>query len=239
MTAKSKTTARKTAKEKAPAKRRGSMKPTEIRPLIMAAREAYQVQADPDLTFDEWRAEQVMEAVQLPGLSSCDSKHFCALMGHFKMAAGKEDDALHWFLRDGKNGERQIAWSIVDALEEHMALAQSTEAGLTETVPPRQLKRRLERLQSILDHPEGAITTGYLVALVRAKTRRPDLTLGPDLKASLAERCNMHQLLQIRNTIVNRIREREGRGHSSDRNRSQNSEEAKARRSPKTIAPRF
>lgn len=231
--------ARKTAKKKAPAKRKGSLKPTEIRPLIMAAREAYQLQGDPDLSFDEWRAEQVMEAVQLPGLSSCDSKHFCALMGHFKMAAGKEDDALHWFLRDGKNRERQIAWAIIDTLNEHIALAKSTEDELKAAVPPRLLKRRLERLQSILDHPEGPLSADYLVAIVRAKTQRPDLTLGPDLVASLAERCNMHQLLGIRNTIVNRISEREGRGLTSHRNRSQNSDAAKTRRSPKTMAPRF
>ena len=47
------------------------------------------------------------------------------------------------------------------------------------------------------------------------------------------------RLAQIRFTLVNRIAEREGRGLMSNRNRSQNSDAAKARRSPHTVAARF
>jgi hypothetical protein len=49
----------------------------------------------------------------------------------------------------------------------------------------------------------------------------------------------MTQLLWIRNTLVNRIAEREGSGLSENRNKSQRSDAAKARRSPHTVAPRF
>jgi hypothetical protein len=214
------------------------MKPAEIQPLIMAAREAFAVQ-DPGCTFDEWRSEQVMESVNLPGLTACDSKHFCQLMGHFKMAAGLEDEALHWFLRDGKNDERQTAFSIVKTLTEHMALAHTTPTEIEASTPPRQLKRRLACHEAIKDHPEGPLSFDYLVAIVRDKTRRPDLTLGSDLKTSLAERCTLQQLVQIRYTLVNRIAEREGRGNTADRNRSQNSDAAKARRSPESVVQRF
>lgn len=233
----SKPAVRKTA-AKIPAKIRGNMKPAEIQPLVMAARAAWSVQ-DPGIPFDDWRGEQVMEAVARPGLTACDSKHFCALMGHFKMAAGLEEEALHWFLRDGKNAERQLAYSIAEALTAHVALAHATVEQITETTPPRFRVRRLARHAAILDHPEGPLSFDYLLAIVRMKTRRPDLTLGADLKVSLAERCDLGQLIQIRNTLVNRISEREGVGHTSDRNKSQNSPAAKQRRSPDFVAPRF
>ena len=234
-----KTAAKKTARKAVakPVKPRGNISPEEIQPLIMAAREAYGIQ-DPDITFDEWRSEQVMEAVNRPGITACDHVHFCDLMAHFKIAAGKEDEALHWLMKGGKNSERQIAWSIAQTLAAHIALAHSNRDEIVATTPPRQLKRRLERHAALLDHPEGPLSFEYLVSIVRDKTRRPDLTLSADLAASLADRCTAGQLAQIRFTLVNRIAEREGRGNTSDRNRSQNSDAAKARRSPHEMAPR-
>lgn len=232
-----KTTAKKTTRKPA-AKQRGNISPGEIQPLIMAAREAFDIQ-DPGCTFDEWRSEQVMDAVNRPGITACDHVHFCDLMAHFKIAAGKEDEALRWLLRGGKNSERQLAWSIANTLTEHLALAQSSVADVTAATSSRRLKRLLAARESILDHAEGPITFDYLVSIVRDKTRRPDLTLSADLAASLADRCTAGQLAQIRFTLINRIAEREGRGLASHRNRSQNSDAAKARRSPKTIAPRF
>lgn len=219
------------------AKKRGNLTPNEIQPLIMAAREAYGVQ-DPGIPFDEWRSEEVMAAVNRPGVTACDHAHFCDLMAHFKIAAGKEDEALHWLLKGGKNTERQIAWSIAETLAAHIALAHSTVEQISATTPPRQLKRRLERRAALLDHPDGPLSYDYLVSIVRDKTRRPDLTLSRDLAASLADRCTAAQLAQIRFTLVNRIGEREGSGLASNRNRSQNSDAAKARRSPHEMAPR-
>jgi hypothetical protein len=235
-----KTAATKTARKTnaKPVKPRGNISPEEIQPLIMAAREAYGVQ-DPGIPFDEWRSEEVMAAVNRPGVTACDHAHFCDLMAHFKIAAGKEDEAMRWLLRGGKNSERQLAWSIANTLTEHLALAQSSLADVTASTSSRRLKRLLAARESILDHPEGPITFDYLVSIVREKTRRPDLTLSADLGASLADRCTAGQLAQIRFTLVNRIAERESRGLASNRNRSQNSDAAKARRSPKTIAPRF
>jgi hypothetical protein len=204
----------------------------------MAAREAFAIQ-DPGITFDEWRSEQVMEAVGRPGITACDHHHFCDLMGHFKIAANKEDEALHWILKGGKDTQRQIAWSIAETLAAHLTLAHSTVEQITSTVAKRVLARRLAARASILDHADGPLSFDYLLSIVRDKTRRPDLTLTADLKTSLAERCTAGQLAQIRFTLVNRIAEREGRGRISDRNRSQNSDAAKDRRSPHTLAPRF
>ena len=219
-----------------PLKQRGNISPEEIQPLIMAAREAYAAQ-DPGISFDEWRAEEVMAAVGRTGLTACDHGHFCDLMGHFKTAAGKDDEALGWFLKGSKNTERQIAWSIAEILTQHIALAHSTVESLT-AATPRKLKTLIAAREALLDHPEGPLNFSYLLSIVREKTRRPDLTLGTDLAASLAERCDKIQLAQIRFTLVNRRNEREGRGTTSHRNRSQNSDAAKARRSPHELAAR-
>lgn len=238
MAAKTTKPARKTATRKPAAKKvRGNISAEEIRPLIMAAREAWQFQGAV-ISFDDFRAEEVMAAVGRPGLSACDHNHFCDLMGHFKLAAGRDDEAMEWFLKGGKNSERQLAWAISQILADHLLLAHTTPEQIAETTSPRSLKRRLAKFAALQDHAEGPITYDYLVSIVRDKTRRPDLTLGPDLAASLAERCTVQQLLWIRNTLVNRIAEREGSGLASERNKSQRSDAAKRRKSPHEMAPR-
>ncbi len=235
-----KTAAKKTARKAAapkPEKPRGNISKEEIQPLIMAAREAYAAQ-NPCISFDEWRAEEVMAAVGRPGLTACDHGHFCDLMGYFKTAAGLDDEALNWFLKGSKNTERQIAWSIASLLTAHITLAHSTVEAVTASAKPRMLKRLLASREAILDHADGPLSYDYLVSIVRDKTRRPDLTLTDDLGASLADRCTASQLAQIRFTLVNRIAEREGRGNASDRNRSQKSDAAKRHRSPHEMADR-
>lgn len=82
---------------------------------------------------------------------------------------------------------------------------------------------------------KGPILEGYLIALVRGKTRRPDLDLGPDLYAALEQRCTLKQLGDLLSTLVNRINAREGVGQSSDRNRKQSSPAEKSRRSKHEI----
>jgi hypothetical protein len=234
-----KTTQKKSARKAVakPGKVRGNITAKEINILIQAALQAHAHQAT-GMSFDEWRREEVMAAVDRDGLTSCDHDHFCDLMGHFCLGAGKDDEALAWFMKGHKNGERQIAWSIADLLAKHIALAHSTVEDLTAATPPRRLKTLLAAREAILDHPEGPLNFGDLLTIVRGKTRRPDLTLGTDLAASLAERCDKLQLAQIRFTLVNRRNEREGRGLISQRNKSQKSDAAKARRSPHEMAPR-
>jgi hypothetical protein len=203
----------------------------------MAAREAYAVQ-DPGISFDEWRAEAVMAAVGRPGITACENRHFCDLMGYFKTAAGKDDAAFSHHMRAGKDIERQLAWSIARTLADHIALANSTPDQLATSTTPRRLKTLLAKRAALLDHPDGPLTAEYLASIVRDKTRRPTLTLGPDIQAALAERCTARELTQIRFTLVNRIAEREGRGLTQDRNKSQKSEAAKRRRSPHELSPR-
>lgn len=210
----------------------------EIVPLIMISTEAYRVQ-NPCLPYDAWRREEVQAAVGRAGLSECNHEHFGELMGHFHAAAHRDIEALRWYRRAPKNTELQIAWSIVNLINKHLALATASEATITSTVPPRQRKRLLAAREAILAHPEGPIDYNYLIALAMDKTKRPRLTLDPEnLAASLADRCTQVQLVNIRYTIVNRIAAREGRGNTADRNKSQKSPEAKEARSPHTLAIR-
>jgi hypothetical protein len=180
------------------------MKPAEIKPLIIAAKAAFDKQSEHglvDTDFNTWRHEQVMAAVGRPGLSACDHADYRPLMAHFKILSGDDagafQDLMHTGPASGHSGpddtheeRRIIAHHIVQAIREHQA------AG-------------------------GTLTLGYVVALARHKTRRPDLTLKGDFQAALADRCTVRQLAQIRSTIINRIAAAEGRGDASTRNRSQ------------------
>lgn len=223
-----------------PQKVRGNMHhKSEITPLIMISTEAYRIQ-DPGIPFDQWRREEVQAAVGRGGLSECDHEHFAPLMGHFHAAAGHDVEAMHWFLKASKNTERQIAWSIAKILTDHIALAKSTPEQLAAQTAPRKLKTILAARAALLDHPEGPLDFGDLLNIVRGKTQRPTLTLDPEnLAASLADRCDKLQLSLIRFTLTNRRNEREGRGHTSERNKSQRSPEARAARSPHTLHQRL
>jgi hypothetical protein len=230
--------ARQTA-PKNPAKVHGNMCSKNRQRVALTAKDAWLYQS-PGCSFDEWRADEVHAAVGRDGVSSCDEDQFCDLMGHFCAAAGREEEALTWYLRARKNTERQIAWSIAKLFADHIALAQSTVESLTAATPPRQLKRLLAAREALLDHPEGPLTFAYLLTIVRAQTGKPTLTLDhTDLAASLADRCTKHQLALIRFTLTNRRNEREGRGLIQDRNKSQNTAEAKARRAVASSDSRF
>lgn len=181
---------------------RGNMKPTEIRPLVLAAREAHLYQVDlgnTEADFDTWRRDQVRTVTGHAGLTTCCHQHFQPLMAHFKQLAGRDDQAFAAHLKTGAasrdphdthEARRNVADQLVSAVEHHQA-------------------RR------------GEINLGYVVSVTRHKTRRPRLNLGTDLRAGLAERCTLTQLEQIRNTVANRIAAKEGRGETRARNKSQ------------------
>jgi hypothetical protein len=186
--------------------RSGNLKPAEIRPLVLAAKAAYDHHAqfglvDPDGTFDSWRREQCLAAVGKSGLTACTHGDFQPLMAHFKTLSGDLAGALSSHLKTGApvsgadpgdtwETRRLLAHQIATAVTRHTAAA-------------------------------GKIGVGYVVSLVRAKTRRPDLTLGSDWEAGLADRCTTSQLVQIRDTVINRISAADGVGCPANRNKSQ------------------
>lgn len=188
------------------AKPSGNLKPTEIRPLVMAARAAFDIQEEagllaPEETFDSWRRSQCLACVGKPGLTACHHADFQPLMAHFKTLSGNISDAFSAHL---KTGRQTSASAADDTLEARRILAHQIASAV--------------RAHTAAG---GKVGVGYLVAIVRAKTRRPALTIGSDWEAGLADRCTVSQLSAIRNTIINRISAADGVGQSRDRNKSQ------------------
>lgn len=237
--------------------KRGNMTPREIQPLLMAARKAFDCQEragllDEGEKFDAWRHRQCMEAVGKPGLTACHHADYKPLLAHFQTLAGDDSAAFENLMKSGKAKDhgptedtheerRQLASVIADALAWHAYLAVTSIEEIARDYgagkPAGWLSRMIDCQQAIAKHGRP-INIGYLVYLVRQKTKRPDLTLGNDWQAGLAERCTVAQLAQIRNTVINRIAAVEGRGETRNRNTRQGSKAAKEARSPREIAPR-
>jgi hypothetical protein len=234
--------------------KRGNMKPAEIKPLVMAARKAFDRQYEAGLlddgeTFDTWRHAQCMAAVGRPGITACNHDDFRPLLAHFQTLAGDDASAFRSLIKSGKptdhaapddthEARRILVHQIADALAAHNHLATADTAtllqeamefnrhfhpGIQWQASPARLAfaKMLDRKAAIAAKGRGPITVGYVVHITRQKTRRPDLSLGPDWQVSLADRCNAHQLTQIRNTVINRIAATEGIGKTRTRNKSQ------------------
>lgn len=211
-----------TPKKKATRTYGGNMKPAEIKPLIMAARAAYDRQSElglVDADFNTWRHEQVQAAVGQPGLTACNHSEYRPLMAHFKILSGDDSGALKDMLHTGPARDHSGPG---DTHEERRVLAHHIAQAIREH-----------------ENAGGTIGVGYVVTIARHKTRRPNLTLNGDFQAALADRCTVSQLTQIRATVINRIAAAEGRGEAKTRNRSQSTKKAKESRSTGTLAPRF
>jgi hypothetical protein len=194
----------KTAKKSKPNSTGGNLKPAEIRPLIMAARAAYNRQLELGLIdrshdFNTWRHTQAEAAVGKPGFSACIHADYRPLMAHFKILSGDDASAFEDLMHTGPAGKTPG-----DTHEERRIIAHHIA-------------------QAIREHQIGGgkIGIGYVVAIARHKTRRPELSLTGNLESALADRCTVAQLTQIRSTIINRIAAAEGRGDPTHRNRSQ------------------
>ncbi|MEM1083267.1 MAG: hypothetical protein AAGI48_04030 [Verrucomicrobiota bacterium] len=233
--------------------RDGLMGKRETVPLAMTARRAFAYQGElgniPEgVKFDDWRRDQVHEVTGNHGLTKCHHDDYKPLMGHFLTLAGEDASAFEEFMRTGPASaakddthelRRQLAHDIIQRLTDHLYIADHTldeilqdfKAQWEKESPdtpypgpePRYWSRLRLRKAHIAEHPDKAIREGYLVHLVRQKTGRPNLTLGDDLKTGLADRCTVEQLLQIRDTLSNRIAAREGaedRGRNSKQRKS-------------------
>lgn len=211
-------------------KARGNMKPAEIKPLVMAARKAWNRQSElgltkPGETFDTWRHQQCMDAVGKPGITACHHHDFRPLLAHFQTLSGDDPAAFdslmitgpardHSEPGDTHEARRVLAHQIAQAIADHEALAAADPASLDPAAATRH---------AAIAAKGSTVGIGYLVWLARQKTRRPDLTLGSDWQTALADRCTARQLTELRNTIINRIAAVEGTGSTRTRNRSQRS----------------
>ncbi len=219
--------------------------------------------------FDDWRHEQVHQITRRDGLRDCLHEHFRPLLAHFQLLASKDDRAFATEMRTGRasgapgdtrEAREKVVHEIRTRLAEHIRLAETlwpdyldawiaaSKAEWTIYGDPgipwpgldaREVNRTILRKEAI-EAGGGPLREGYLIAIARNKTRRPDLNLGRDIWSGLAERCTAKQLGDLLFTLVNRIAVREGRPESkAGRNKKQKSPAAKARRSKKTLAPRF
>lgn len=220
-----------------------------------------------DETFDTWRHRECLDAVGLAGFTACKHADFLPLLAHFQTLSGDDSQAFANLLKSGpktdhaapgdtQEARRHLAHLIAEILAVHIRLAETPEADLLAlaidnhyiyqpgcpwegSTSAASFVRLMARKAAILAKSKGPITVGYLVYLVRQKTRRPDLTLGNDWQAGLADRCTVKQLDQILFTVTNRIAAVEGVGSSASRNKSQRSPRSKSARSPDVVQPRL
>jgi hypothetical protein len=262
--------AKKTTPPPSKSPKRGNLKPTEITPLVMAARAAYNRQSECGLiddgeTFDSWRHRQCMDAVGRPGITACHHGDFRPLLAHFQTLSGDDSKAFGNLLKSGKptdhaapgdthEARRILAHQIATAIAGHVNLVTASidkqielsrfnweveNPGLNYPGPDPVWLADLQARKAAADaRGKGPCNVGYVVYLVRQKTRRPDLTLGKDWQAGLVDRCTVNQLTQIRDTVINRIAAIEGTGSTATRNKSQRSPRAKQSREPHTLDPR-
>lgn len=260
-------TAAKKAAKKTPRKvPKGYMKKEETVPLAIAARAALDFQIhlgneEEGTDFKKWRHAQVMKVAGRKGLTDCLHEHYRPLMGHFLTLQGLDEKAIELFFKTGKvkahglDGDtfeerEKYAFEIRRRIEEHIHLADTEwtallpifdKEGRDDTWVISAMNRKLKIWEADPENPKdqpGPVRQGYVVWLVRCKTRRKDLNLGPDIWKGLAERCSIKQIKEILSTVVNRINAKEGVGDRRFRNRKQRSKSEKARRSVKTLAPR-
>ena len=183
---------------------RGNMKKDEIRPLVMAARQAYDRHSSLGLTeetFDEFRHRIVSEVTGKSGLTELNHGDFRPVLAQFQHLAGHDVAAFRLYMRSGP------ARGSGPAEDTHEA-----RSGWA-----HQIRKVLD------DHAAsgGTITGGFVVWLARNKFRRPNLNFGNDLYAGLAERLSVDELRQLLYTLVNRIAAKEGRGDRRERNKGQ------------------
>lgn len=175
--------------------KRGNMKPVEIVPLAIQARQAYEFQCglgnvEAGVSFDAWRRDQVMAAVEKPGLSACDSDDWRSVMGHFLLLAGQDESALEQFIKTGKSRDHG------DEMDTHESRSQLAH-----------LIRQNLRMHMANKGDWEPIREGYILAIARNKFHVASLRSLADLEASLT----VKQLTDLLSTVRNRISTREGR----------------------------
>ncbi len=117
-------------------------------------------------------------------------------------------------LLDHWTAESKGEWTTFQAGDE--ASREMPWPGLDQKFVTRAMDRKIA-----IEAGGGPLREGYLVGMARHKTRRPELNLGREIFAGLAERCTAKQLRDILSTYVNRIAAREGVGSTGTRNKKQ------------------
>lgn len=177
----------------------GSLSRQETTNLVMTAQEAFNYQIalrniEPGTRFDDWRRDQVMDAVGLAGISKIGRSHFRAVKAHFLTLAGRDDEA---FMLLNQTGQKRDHGDPTDTHESAEAIVAKIREALANhaTVPAASLQTG-----------KGHIHAGWFIAAARQRTGKP--TLGMD---TLAERLDPGTLIGLLAHLRNHISRREGR----------------------------
>jgi hypothetical protein len=180
----------------------GSLSRPETTKLVMQAQEAFHYQTvlhniEPGTKFDDWRRDQVMACVGLPGISKIGRSHFRAVLAHFLALSGRDDEAFELLNRTGKkrdHGNPADTHESAEAIVSHIRLALDNHA------------------KAVVTDPKGHIHTGWFLACARQRTGKPTLTM-----ATLAERLDPVTLTGLLSHLRNHISRREGREDTTRR----------------------
>jgi len=236
----------KTAARKSPkSAKQGNLKSQSRQLLAIKAREAYNhlLSAgviEDGVSFDDWRKDQVMEAVGLPGISALNGLHFRTVMAHFLALAGQDDKAFRAYATTGRVKDSGPATDTHEAREQWFAMIRNEVAAhvALATTPEAEVLDGDRETWATIQAAGGPIKEGYVVVVAQNKFGVSRVQM-----ERLLDRLTATQLEQLFYTIRNRIAAREGRPESRDgRNRGQRGSVAKARRQvdqdPGELAPR-
>jgi hypothetical protein len=200
----------------------GSLTHQEIRPLVIQARQAFEHQAslgrvEPGTTFDDWRHDQVMDAVGRAGISKVVRDEWRRVMARFLTLSGKDDQAFELLLKTGpkttRPAESADTW---ETSETYVALIRQALADHA-TFPAELIS------DFGVNGGHGHIHAGWLLAAARQRSKKPTLTMD-----TLAERLDPATLHGLLSHLRNHISLREGRADLDRR---------KTRRYPKPADP--
>lgn len=208
-----------------PEKPKGNLSAKQTKILIMTAREAYACAQkfgnDDGQSFNDWRHAQVMDEVKQPGISALKQHHYIDVLIRFLILAGRDAEAFALKLKHGKvkdhgapedthNARRQIVHALREAVGYHVMLAETSDEEAQRMAPKFQ-SARLTILAA-----GGPIRDPYVFTVASRKA-------GKMIRSwdELGNKLELHELENVRNTIVNRISAKEGRGSKGNRNKGQ------------------
>jgi len=195
----------------------GRLTREETTPLVLQAQEAFNYQialgrVETGSRFDDWRRDQVMDAVGKPGISKIARNDWRTVMAHFLTLSGREDEAFALLQQTGVKSYRPASeFDTWESSETYVALIRDALAKHA-TFPAE-----------CLIGGKGHIHCGWLIAAARQRTRKPTLTM-----ETLAERLDPETLWGLLSHLVSHINLREGRADLDRR---------KPRRYPKPADP--
>lgn len=175
----------------------GKLTSQEIRKLILQSKDAWHHQRSleiipPDLSFDDFRRDQVTASVGLSGLSKLKRSHWRTVSAHFLTLSGREDEAFQLLNQTGEKsylgGKPGDTWETAEAYV-HQIRQSITLHHRADLAPG---KTRIE--------------TGWFLHAARQRTSKPTLSMH-----TLAERLDPQTLHGLLSHLRNHIALREGR----------------------------